>query len=109
MQKAVYVLSLFSGTTSPCNFAIRGAGHTPFAGAANIMSGVTIDMGKMNTVSVNDAKTVASIGPGSRWVDVYNYLTPLNLMVTGGRSADVGVGGLITGGQYHYDPYTEIC
>jgi len=98
VSKAIYVLSLFSATSSPCNFAIRGAGHTPYAGAANIESGVTIDMGKMNTVTVNAAKTVASIGPGARWVDVYNSLDPLGVMVTGGRSGTVGVGGLITGG-----------
>ena len=55
-------------------------------------------MGKMKAVTINAAKTVASIGPGARWVDVYNFLDPLGVMVTGGRSGTVGVGGLITGG-----------
>lgn len=65
-------------------------------------------MGKMNAVSVNAAKTVASIGPGSRWVDVYKQLEPLNVLVTGGRSATVGVGGLITGGKCRLDLCTII-
>ena len=33
--------------------AIRGGGHTPFAGAANINTGVTIDLSGMNTVTLN--------------------------------------------------------
>ncbi|KAE8454491.1 hypothetical protein EG329_000114 [Mollisiaceae sp. DMI_Dod_QoI] len=39
-----------------------------------------------------------SIGPGNRWIDVYNALQPKGLAVIGGRVADIGVGGLAMGG-----------
>ena len=82
-----------------CNFAIRGGGHTPWAGSANINNGVTIDLSAMNTVSLNQAKTIVSAGPGNKWIDVYSKLDPLGLSVTGGRIADIGVAGLTTGGK----------
>ena len=83
-----------------CQFAIRGGGHTPWAGSANINNGVTIDLRAMNTVSVNPSHTFVSAGPGNRWVDVYSQLDPLGLSVTGGRISDIGVAGLTTGGKF---------
>ncbi|KAI8931092.1 hypothetical protein NX059_012103 [Plenodomus lindquistii] len=57
-----------------------------------------------------DNKTVA-IGPGDRWLDVYNYLTPYDLAVVGGRAATVGVGGLTLGGgiSHHTNEYGLAC
>ena len=127
-----------------CPFAIKGAGHAPQAGAANIVShaletmphlsmstksslrgvlllqsvlqlqclsrktrsddkivqesGVTIDMTGISSVTVNADKTVASIGAGASWLDVYLYLDGLGVAVAGGRNAAVGVGGLTLGG-----------
>lgn len=104
--------------------AIRGGGTIPFAGAANINNGVTIDLRGMNTVTVSSNITditagsapisesllqsiqstntsdspIVSIGGGATWGDVYDKLTPLNLVAVGGRGASLGVGGLITGG-----------
>ena len=98
VSAAVYALSLPNAETT-CKFAIRSAGHTPWAGAANIQSGVTIDLGAMKAVNVNAARTVTSIEPGARWVDVYLKLDAMSLAVPGGRVADVGVGGLVTGGS----------
>lgn len=82
-----------------CQFAIRGGGHTPWAGSANIDSGVTIDLSAMNTVSINPSHTIVSAGPGNRWIDVYSHLDPLGLSVPGGRISDIGVAGLTTGGK----------
>jgi FAD/FMN-containing dehydrogenase len=46
---------------------------------------ITIDLVNMNERKLStDTKTVA-IGPGNRWKDVYDYLTPYNLAVIGGR------------------------
>lgn len=96
---AVAVQQLVKGQ---CKFSVKGGGHTPFKGAASIANGVTIDMTAMNDVSINDEKTVASIGAGARWLKVYKYLELQGMMVAGGRDSDVGVGGLITGGGYSW-------
>ena len=80
-------------------FAIRGGGHTPWAGSANINDGVTIDLRSINTVIVNQDKTVASVGGGAIWGDVYRTMDSLGLAVVGGRGSSIGVGGLLTGGE----------
>jgi FAD/FMN-containing dehydrogenase len=81
-------------------FAVRGGGHTLNAGAANIKSGVTIDLRKLNQTTLNEDQSIASIGGGSNWVQVYRYLDTVGLAVAGGRAGDVGVGGLTLGGEY---------
>ncbi|TGO54056.1 hypothetical protein BCON_0113g00160 [Botryotinia convoluta] len=79
-------------------FAIRGGGHSLNAGAANIESGVTINLRALNKVEVNTEQTLVSIGGGAKWGEVYSVLDGLGLATSGGRVADVGVGGLTTGG-----------
>ena len=103
VSHAVYVLSLLSkkeSFKSECQFAIKGAGHTPWAGAANQAGGVTIDLAGLNSVDVSPDKTLTGVGPGNRWGDVYSKLDLLGLAVPGGRVAAVGVGGLVTGGEF---------
>ncbi len=92
---AVEILAAFN-----CQFSVKGGGHTPWAGAASINGGVTIDMSQIATTTVSSDKTVVSIGAGARWGSVYNTLIPQGLMVAGGRDSTVGVGGLILGGMY---------
>jgi FAD/FMN-containing dehydrogenase len=81
-------------------FAVRGGGHTLNAGAANIQGGVTIDLRRLNKTTLNDDQSIASIGAGSVWADVYQTLDPLKLAVAGGRAGDVGVAGLTLGGAF---------
>lgn len=81
-----------------CQFAIRSGGHSSQAGAANIGDGVTIDLRGLNAIEVRSDRSVVSIGVGNTWDAVYSKLDGLNLSVTGGRSAGVGVGGLSLGG-----------
>ena len=98
---AVYILSALSKETkfsNECKFAIKGGGHTPQKGAANQPAGVTIDLAAFKQLNVSADRKTTSIGPGSRWVDIYTQLDPQNLAISGGRSAPVGVGGLVTGG-----------
>ena len=59
-------------------------------------------MTKLNTVTVNEDHTVASVGAGASWLDVYAHLDALNLSVAGGRNGAVGVGGLTLGGGISY-------
>ncbi|KAI9885726.1 MAG: hypothetical protein M1823_002492 [Watsoniomyces obsoletus] len=83
-----------------CSFAVRGGGHTPWATAANIPDGVTIDL--IGLKQINTTGQVTSVGGGARWDDVYRTLQPLGVTVVGGRNSPVGVGGLITGGGNSY-------
>lgn len=97
-----------SNYTNKCQFAIRSGGHASFAGAANIQGGVTIDLSALNEISLEVQQgsqpqvSTVSVGAGSTWGSVYSYLDPLNLSVTGGRAASVGVGGLLLGGGISY-------
>ncbi|KAL8951437.1 MAG: hypothetical protein Q9222_002598 [Ikaeria aurantiellina] len=115
VSQAVRILSQYqpagNSTTAGCQFAIRGAGHTPFAGSANIEDGVTIDMRSIRAVNVNQQKTVVSVGAGARWSGVYEVLDAVGLGVAGGRISDVGVGGLILGGgmSYFAPRYGFVC
>ncbi|KAF7889625.1 uncharacterized protein EAF02_002040 [Botrytis sinoallii] len=73
--------------------AVRGGGHSPFAGSANIDNGITIDLRKIDTVEVNESKDIVSVGGGAIWGQVYDKLDALGLSVVGGHVYDVGVGG----------------
>jgi FAD/FMN-containing dehydrogenase len=81
-----------------CRFSIKGHGHAPAAGFANSNGGVTIDMTTLASVSLNKKSTIASIGAGAKWLDVYQYLNGSGAQVAGGRNGNVGVGGLLIGG-----------
>ena len=73
--------------------------HTAWAGAASIEGGVVIDLSRLNQIDLSQDRSYVSVGPGNRWGAVYNKLERLGVAVSGGRWADVGVGGLLTGGQ----------
>lgn len=79
-------------------FALRGGGHNPTAGSANINQGVTIDLRSLDGVEVSLDKTITSVGGGAVWGNVYSKLDSMGLMVAGGRVSNVGVGGLTLGG-----------
>ena len=55
-------------------------------------------MASLNQVIVSRDQSIAGIGPGNRWANVYTTLDSLDLAMVGGRVSDVGVGGLMTGG-----------
>jgi len=82
-----------------CPFAVKSGGHAAFAGASNIANGLTIDLNNLNSITLSSDHKLASIGPGNRWADVYNYLLNYNLSVIGGRVSGIGVGGLTLGGS----------
>ncbi|KAE8391851.1 hypothetical protein BDV23DRAFT_64619, partial [Aspergillus alliaceus] len=85
-----------------CPIAIRSGGHAYTPGASNIASGITLSLQNLNSITVSSDHTIASIGAGATWGEVYAHLDPLNLSVSGGRAAQVGVGGLTTGGGISY-------
>ena len=67
-------------------------------GSSNIAKGVTVDLSRMNDVTLSADKTTAAVGPGAKWVQVYTALDAQGYAIPGGRAGDVGVGGLTTGG-----------
>ncbi|KAL4947489.1 hypothetical protein BDW69DRAFT_178330 [Aspergillus filifer] len=95
---AAVILSQFSR----CPFAAKSGGHAAFAGASNIQDGITILLSDLKEVSLNDDKSIASIGPGNNWGQVYKALELHSVTVVGGRMSGIGVGGLVTGGGISY-------
>ncbi|GES65672.1 FAD-binding-domain-containing protein [Aspergillus terreus] len=81
-----------------CPFAVKSGGHATFGGASNIRQGLTINLERLNEVTVSDDSSLVRIGPGNRWQQVYRELEKRNLTVPGGRTGSVGVGGLTLGG-----------
>jgi hypothetical protein len=88
-------------------FAVRAGGHMPVPGAQSVQSGVMITLDRLNSRELNSNKTIASIGPGQVWADVYTWLAPEGLAVNGGRYGTVGVGGLLVGGGISYFSSTK--
>jgi FAD/FMN-containing dehydrogenase len=87
--------SALSGRT---RLAIKGGGHTPWPGSANIDKGITLDLRYLTGVHVDSHTKIASLGAGERLGSVYEKLGAQGLAVVGGRVSSVGVAGLITGG-----------
>lgn len=77
---------------------MKSGGHAAFSGASNIPGGITINLVKMNELALSPNEKIARVGTGNTWIDVYDYLTPKNLSVVGGRVAGIGTGGLTLGG-----------
>lgn len=86
---------LLNGT---CQMAIRGSGHTPFAGSANIQNGVTVDMRGLKGINLNVADDAVEVAAGETWETVYTELEKHGLTTAGGRVGRVGVVGLLLGG-----------
>lgn len=94
MSHAVRTLTAFD-----VPFAIRGGGHMPIVGAANIgSSGVLLSSSKLSQLRLSEDKSTVTVGPGNRWGNVYEYLEPDGLTVVGGRLGVVGVPGFLLGG-----------
>jgi FAD/FMN-containing dehydrogenase len=81
-----------------CSFAVKGGGHAPAAGSANINQGITLDLSSLNQVSLDNDQKIISLGSGLTWGVVYDVLTPLGLAVAGARNSEVGVPGFLIGG-----------
>lgn len=84
---------------SSCQFAVKSGGHGLLVGSSNIAKGVTIDLRGMKNVTLDKEAKISTVQPGAKWIDVYNYLGPLGYAIPGGRAGDVGVAGLIAGGE----------
>ena len=89
-------------TRTRAKFAVRGGGHMPVPEAAAIKDGVLISTELLNLRELSKDKTLAKLGPGNRWGDVYAWISSNDLAVAGGRYGPVGVPGLLLGGGISY-------
>ncbi|KAF2026973.1 FAD-binding domain-containing protein, partial [Setomelanomma holmii] len=87
-------------------FAIRSGGHNPNAGFGSIDKlGVLIDMQDINHLSMQAGNdSIAKIGSGVRWAEIYEYLDNRRFGAVGGRDGDVGVAGYLLGGGMSFFP-----
>ncbi|KAI0460432.1 hypothetical protein F5B21DRAFT_7681 [Xylaria acuta] len=60
---------------------------------------LTEGSGFINGTTYDQGTQLASLGPGGTWGSVYEALAPYGVAVTGGRSAQVGVGDFLGGGN----------
>lgn len=82
-------------------FAVRSGGHNPNRGWASAgENAILIDMNRVCDVVLSQDKKTVEIGPGNRWQKVYETLHGSGVSVIGGRTGDVGIGGLILGGGF---------
>jgi FAD/FMN-containing dehydrogenase len=72
----------------------RCGGHS-YAGYST-GSGLVIDVGAMNAVSVSGSR--ATVGAGTRLIDMYSALAQHGVLVPGGSCPTVGISGLALGG-----------
>ena len=80
-------------------FAVRSGGHSPNPGWSSVDStGILVDLQRLNSIQLSSDGSVASVGPGARWGDVYATLDAHQAVVIGARIPEVGVGGSVLGG-----------
>ncbi|KAK6399734.1 hypothetical protein LTR95_019395, partial [Oleoguttula sp. CCFEE 5521] len=84
------------------SFAIASGSHSSNTGASNIDAGVTIDLSRLDEVTIADEGDAVWLGPGARWSDVYAKLEEEGLAVSGGGGGHVGVGGYVLGGGFSW-------
>ncbi len=77
-------------------FATRSGGHS-YAGYSTT-TGLVIDVTRMHTVTVNANAGTATIGSGTRLIDVYSALAQQGLVLPAGSCSTVGIAGLTLGG-----------
>ncbi|KAK2755483.1 hypothetical protein FQN54_006420 [Arachnomyces sp. PD_36] len=100
-QDIADALPIIQEARSP--FAVISAGHMPVPGAASTSEGVLISMSALNQLEYDSGNsTIAHIGPGNKWADVYDWVAQSGRAVNGGRYGQVGVGGLLLGGGIGY-------
>ncbi|KAK4154503.1 hypothetical protein C8A00DRAFT_14367 [Chaetomidium leptoderma] len=93
--------------TLPLNNAIVqenwSGGHSPNPTWSSVGSnGILLDLRRLDSIAVSSDGSVASVGSGARWGDVYAALDSHDAAVIGARLPTIGVGGSILGGGYHH-------
>lgn len=108
-EVATFVRTIQPFVSSGVKFAVRAAGQQPLPGCANVQDGITVDLRDLQGIEFQDG--VVRVAAGERWGNVYKFLEPLGLGVTGGKSTSCGIGGLATQGGLSFYSSREgfIC
>jgi FAD/FMN-containing dehydrogenase len=77
--------------------AARSGGHS-YAGYSTAEDGLVVDVGRLNAIAVEHSSGTATIGAGSRLIDVYSRLAAKGVTIPGGSCPTVGIAGLALGG-----------
>lgn len=81
-----------------CRFAVKSGGHARNADDSVSVGGVTIDLARLKSTEVAADQQSVRLGAGHVLYTLYSGLEQYNLSTTGGRVADVGLGGFALGG-----------
>ncbi|KAF4907639.1 Bifunctional solanapyrone synthase [Colletotrichum viniferum] len=73
-----------------------------FPGSNDIDGGVLLALNGLTSIEISPDNATVIVGPGNRWVDVYEALAPYGLYSIGGRMKTIGVSGLSLIGGFHY-------
>ncbi len=76
---------------------VRGGGHD-YTGRSACEGGLLIDLGSLDSVSVDPEARRATVGAGARWADVDRATQAHGLATPGGTVSSVGVAGFTLGG-----------
>jgi FAD/FMN-containing dehydrogenase len=87
--------------THRLRLSIKGGGHN-IGGTAIAERGLTLDMSRMRTVTVDPGGRLAHVGPGCRLADVDRATQAHGLATVLGFVSEVGVAGLTLGGGFGY-------
>ncbi|KAI9148230.1 FAD-dependent monooxygenase CTB5 [Paramyrothecium foliicola] len=86
-------------------FIVKSGGAAPATGCSTLEGGVVIDLAGFRDITISDDNSLVTVGSGLKWLHVYEALGKKNLMIAGGRTSPVGVGGLsLQGGISFYSP-----
>ncbi|KAF9872084.1 FAD binding domain-containing protein [Colletotrichum karsti] len=93
--------------TNKAPFAVKGGGHMNYPGSNTIDDGILLALNGVNAIKVNADDNNIEVGPGNKWVDVYQALAPHKQYAIGGRLKTIGVPGLtlIGGVSYFLNKY----
>ena len=81
------------------NFAIKSGGHNTNQGWSSVDGGVLIAFSSNAATNLSTDGLTADIGPGARWGEVMDALSPAGKVVVGGR----------IGTATHIKSYEKLC
>ncbi|KAF2275723.1 bifunctional solanapyrone synthase [Westerdykella ornata] len=82
-------------------FAVRGGGHSPLRGWADIDGGVTIVTSDIKEILYDERTGNIAAGMGNSWEEVYSYAETYGRLPVGARHSTVGLATVLGGGLSH--------